>query len=339
MRTYTDAAGDTYSNNPLVASKQGVDGRTTRGTIDDYWVSYESPAPDPYLGSGTGNVKYAPEAVGDDTNSLTAGWTQHAWGDAIGDYMYSSQSVYGNIDGATSFYTYVNSASPLTCDVMSSYSLPDGTLGRKHFYEARGYSVGTCYNQRTDNVIAGGFSFAQFKAEIDAGRPVQLGLAGHSVVGIGYDASSNLIYIHDGWDYDIHSMTWGQSYAGLALQDVSIVNLAPLYTISGNAGAADVTLSYTDGTAKTVTSDGSGNYSITVLSGWGGTVTPYKAGYYIYPRRQILCQYTEQSNCQKLHCPGMCKLCRCECLDRWDTEGSIHPYTGFRHQTKLCGCG
>ena len=281
--TYTDVAGDTYSNNPLVASKQGVDGRTTRGTIDDYWVSYESPAPDPYLGSGTGNAKYVPDTIDDIYSLSAAGWAQHTWGDAIGDYMYSSQSAYGNIDGATSFYTYINSASPLTCDVMASNSLPDGTLGRKRFYETKGYSVGTCYNQPTDNVIAGGFSFAQFKAEIDAGRPVMLGLEAHSIVGIGYNTSSNQIYLHDGWDYDIHTMTWGGSYAGLALQDVSIVNLAPLYTISGNAGAADVMLSYTDGTAKTVTTDGSGNYSITVLSGWGGTVTPYKPGYIFTP--------------------------------------------------------
>lgn len=43
---WTDAAGDTDSNNPLVASQTEVDGKTNRGTIDDYWVSYDGDTPD-----------------------------------------------------------------------------------------------------------------------------------------------------------------------------------------------------------------------------------------------------------------------------------------------------
>ena len=38
-----------------------------------------------------------------------------------------------------------------------------------------------------------------------------------------------------------------------------------------------------EGTPKSVTADGSGNYSITVLTGWSGTVTPYKSGYTFTP--------------------------------------------------------
>jgi hypothetical protein len=47
-----------------------------------------------------------------------------------------------------------------------------------------------------------------------------------------------------------------------------------LRTISGNAGTAGVTLSYTDGTSKTVTSQPDGSYSLLVSGGWTGTVTP-----------------------------------------------------------------
>lgn len=54
-------------------------------------------------------------------------------------------------------------------------------------------------------------------------------------------------------------------------------------TISGNAGADGATLSYTDGTEKTATADGSGSYSFTVTSGWSGIVTPSKAGYLFTP--------------------------------------------------------
>ena len=192
-----------YAQCPLAASRNGLDGRTTRGSIDDYWVAYLSTAKDPYI---------------------TNGWTQHAWGDAIGDYMYTSQSAYSNVDGSTTFYSY-NSATPLPCSAMTG--LPDGTLGRQNFYLAKGYTVTTCYNQKTDTTISGGFSFAQFEAEIDAGRPVMLNLAGHTIVGIGYDSSSNTVYLHDTWDTSTHTMTWawGCSYSGMALQSVSIVNI------------------------------------------------------------------------------------------------------------------
>ncbi|MHB0878070.1 MAG: fibronectin type III domain-containing protein [Anaerolineae bacterium] len=55
------------------------------------------------------------------------------------------------------------------------------------------------------------------------------------------------------------------------------------YTIAGNAGVPEATLSYTDGTAKTATADGTGNYSFTVSYNWSGTVTPSKMGYSFTP--------------------------------------------------------
>ena len=56
------------------------------------------------------------------------------------------------------------------------------------------------------------------------------------------------------------------------------------HTISGNAGVAGATLSYTDGTTtKTVTADGAGLYSFQVPTDWSGTVTPSKAGYTFSP--------------------------------------------------------
>ncbi|MCI0554473.1 MAG: phytase, partial [Anaerolineae bacterium] len=45
-------------------------------------------------------------------------------------------------------------------------------------------------------------------------------------------------------------------------------------TISGTVGVADATLSYTDGTLKTVTSSANGSYSFLVPYNWSGTVTP-----------------------------------------------------------------
>ncbi len=201
--TWSDG-DNTYPSCPLIASKNGVDGRTSKGSIDDYWIKYNSNAADPYI---------------------TNGRTQHTWGDAIGDYMKTGQSAYSNPDGSTSFWGYTASASKLTCATMSANNLPDGTLGRKAFYEAKGYTVTDCYNQSTDNQYPGGFSFVNYKSEIDAGNPVMLNLAGHTVVGVGYDDSTQTVYLHDTWDYTDHQMTWGTSYAGMTLQSVSIVHL------------------------------------------------------------------------------------------------------------------
>jgi hypothetical protein len=201
----------TYPNNPLVASHNGVDERTTRGSIDDYWVKYDSTENDPYI---------------------TYGWVQHSWGTAIGDYMKTSQSAspYNNKDGETAFYNFEFSSNKLTCNYMEDqgYAEKDGTYGRKLFYEARGYTVGDCYNQNTDNYIVGGFSLANFQAEINIGNPVLLNLAGHSVVGYGYNGST--IYIRDTWDSDpnqTYTMPWGGSYQGFALMSVSVVHLIP----------------------------------------------------------------------------------------------------------------
>ncbi|MBP1627666.1 MAG: exported protein of unknown function [Holophagaceae bacterium] len=250
----------TYPNNPLIASHAGVDGRTAKGSLEDYWVNYNSTAEDPYL---------------------TGAWTQHAWGDAIGDYMKTSQSAYDNTDGSTSFYTWGSSSGPLSCDDMASYLLPDGTLGRRRFYEARGYICTECYNQPTDNRITGGFSFAQYKAEIDAGRPVLLNLEGHSVVGVGYDDSSNTVYLHDTWDTGEHTMTWGGAYSGMALLSVSIVNLSstvPVGSLTGFSPASafegdSVTLTGTAFTGATAVSFGGVSAVFTVDSSTQITAT------------------------------------------------------------------
>ena len=96
---WTDASGATYPNVPLAASHKGVDGRTMNGSIDDYWVGFGIGAPDPYI---------------------TGGWPQHTWGDAIGDYMKTSQSAFGNPDGGTIFYTFTNFAGRLPCSYCTS---------------------------------------------------------------------------------------------------------------------------------------------------------------------------------------------------------------------------
>ena len=143
---WTDGEPFTYDQCPLAASRLGLDGRAQRGSIDDYWVAYASAANDPYIAGG---------------------WTEHAFSDAIGDYMRTSQSAYANKDGSTAFYNWTSSTDPMTCADMAANGITrDGTYGRKLFYEARGYMVTDCYNQKI-SATGGGFTFAMYKSEID----------------------------------------------------------------------------------------------------------------------------------------------------------------------------
>jgi hypothetical protein len=80
------------------------------------------------------------------------------------------------------------------------------------------------------------------------------------------------------------TMSTSNQIVNVNLDDVSLLPATNCrYTISGNAGIAEATLSYTDGTPKTATADGSGNYSFTVPYAWSGTVTPSKPGYTFTP--------------------------------------------------------
>ena len=75
---------------------------------------------------------------------------------------------------------------------------------------------------------------------------------------------------------NVTSNQTGQDYTGT-------LPTPQTFTISGNTGVAGATLSYTDGTPKTATADGSGNYSFTVSNNWSGIVTPSKSGYTFSP--------------------------------------------------------
>lgn len=203
--TMTDAGGDTRDRCPLSATQKGLDGRTTRGHVDDYWVTYGNNGNDPY-----------------ETN----GWTEHQHEDCLADFMKTNQHTYNNSDGSTTFYFWPN-GNPMTAEEMEQHDIDDkdGAYGMKLFFESKGYEVTQLFTQKTDNAVAGGFTFNQFKAEIDAGHPVLIHVQGHTMTGVGYNASSNSIYLHDTWDHNTHSMTWGGSYSGMQQWGVTVIHL------------------------------------------------------------------------------------------------------------------
>ncbi len=198
--------GVTCDECPLSTTHQGVDGRADFGHVDDYWVDYSDPGPDPYIGN----------------------WAPHVE-DCLADFMGTSQSVFGHEDGATTFYYYTD-GSPLY-DYYAGPGDCDGCWGVAKFAESRGYTVVANYTQLIQGLGSDpslGFTFAQYMAEIDAGRPVLIHLEGHTILGVGYDAPTNKMYLHDTWDHLSHEMVWGGYYGGMPQWGVTVIQLAEL---------------------------------------------------------------------------------------------------------------
>lgn len=201
----------------IIATRQGFDGRSTRGHVDDYWISYQSTGPDPWEGQGT----------------------EHAWGDCTADYMGTNQWKWDfiggdgvkdfNVDGATALFSYSSADRLYDYIPPASAGLPRTELchGMRLFAESRGYQVLENYTQKIDALYSGGFSLADYRAEIDAGYPVMIQLQGHSMVGVGYESSTQNVYVHDTWDNNVHSMTWGSSYGGMQHRGVTVIHIVP----------------------------------------------------------------------------------------------------------------
>ena len=90
------------------------------------------------------------------------------------------------------------------------------------------------------------------------------------------DWSGTVTPAKDGYIFSPTSMTYVNVLADQTAQNYTTTGVT--FTISGNAGLAGVTLSYTDGTPKTVTTDEAGLYSFEVPYNWSGLVTPSLSG-------------------------------------------------------------
>ena len=87
-----------------------------------------------------------------------------------------------------------------------------------------------------------------------------------------------------GYMFTPDSMTYGDVQTDLFDQ-----NYVPAvaHVISGNVGVSGASLSYVDGTSKSVVADVNGNYSLLVSEHWSGTITPSKPSYIFAPSSRI----------------------------------------------------
>lgn len=150
----------------LWASEAGVDGRPANqpGHMDDYYISYESTDPDPYV---------------------TIGRPEHA-PDCIGDFIGVNQRKFTNMndecDGNIDAFSFVfwdktgNKRSNYYPTNNGDY-VRDIPSGLREWAKYRGYDVDV-FSQlpsfSPEKTGPGGFTYADMKAEIDAGYPVLL---------------------------------------------------------------------------------------------------------------------------------------------------------------------
>ena len=206
--------GVTCGECPLSATHQGVDGRVNKGHVDDYWVDYASTAQDPFIDN----------------------WTEHPHGECTADYMGTNQYNYDNVDGSTLF-ACLKDGEPTYDFTDFEPLLRDGCHGMRLFSESRGHDVVDnftqyIYGQAPDNPT-NGFTFADYVAEIDAGRPVVIHVEGHAMLGFGYNTSGNVVYLYDTWDHLPHGMIWGGLYEVFYQHiAVTVIRLEPVATLA-----------------------------------------------------------------------------------------------------------
>ncbi|MCF7919246.1 MAG: T9SS type A sorting domain-containing protein [Candidatus Cloacimonetes bacterium] len=195
---------------PLSATHQGIDGLTSRGHVDDYYISQGNDDEDPFM---------------------TGGWEEHVWADCVGDFMGTSQYNWNCVDGETQFMLI--DAEPIAeTEMLLPLSERFGS-DISLFVESRGYSVSSLLAQVIEEDDDLDYILNDFHQDIIHGRPVLLLLNGMCVTGVGYDSSNQDIYFHDTRDGELHSMGWFDTYDGMHLIGAVSIALEPYGITAG----------------------------------------------------------------------------------------------------------
>ena len=250
-------------------------------------------------------IYYTPDAV-----QLPNGRVAVAWGTETGMQFSILNSSYSPISGPTT---------GISPDAVRGYGLSvttdsssrvimtwlDGDNDNRQLY-ALGDSNGVCltpplfYNWSRDYidvnwngqgnapfqgslVISGSTSLATNTTLNYTGGTATGSSDGYYSLKVPFGWSGTVTPVRTGFRFEPLNRTYSNVTTDLTFQDYGAYYV---YSISGNAGAAGVTLSYTDGTPKTVVSQADGSYSLIVSIGWSGTVTPTHPCFTFSPANQ-----------------------------------------------------
>ncbi len=201
-----------YNVCPISATEQNVLGRSTRGSANDYYRVAGDNTDDPYYNH----------------------WTEHSYADisrCSADYLGTSQHNHFNRSDGGTAASILSNGTKRYWDQTVNYQTTLGTLGMAYYINnIPDTQIAQCYVQARDGSqasginISGGFTYEDFKNEIDNLRPILLSLkapkpngayAGHSVLAFGYNDDSvnnQIVYFYDTADYQMHYMNWDGNY-------------------------------------------------------------------------------------------------------------------------------
>ncbi len=210
-------------------------------------------------------------------------------------------NISGNagVAGATLIYTDGN-VKNVTADGSGNYTLPvsynwSGTVTPAktgYLFSPASKNYSALKTDQTGQNYSASPTSRTISGNTGAGNTTLVYFDGITKVAISDGVGNYSILVPNGWSGSVTPSKSGYTFtpssrsysnvnADQAAQDYAAQ--ATTYKISGNAGVADVTLSYTDGVAKTVTSQANGNYELSVSANWSGTITPSKTGYTFSP--------------------------------------------------------
>ena len=168
-----DSYGANVGIRSMWTSKAGFDGRPANkpGHIDDYWIrytsdsdySYESTASDPYITAG--HEEHTPDCIGDFIGLSQKKWTNMA-GECDGNIDAYSFVFWDKTGNKRINYSYTNTTGQYIPDIQSGFK----AWARYRGYDADVFTQLSSFNP--ERTTAAGFTYANVKAEIDAGYPV-----------------------------------------------------------------------------------------------------------------------------------------------------------------------
>ena len=153
--------------------------------------------------------------------------------DSLADFMGTSQDSVTSVNGSTWLFLWLDN-SPFTESDAAALPAPyspdwSGMYGIGEYLDYRGYDASVLYNQFIygyDSIEAG-FTYDQYKSEIDADRPVLIQVLTHTMLGYGYLDGTSDILVYDTWSAGGGQMTWGGSYLGLDHYAVTVLTPIP----------------------------------------------------------------------------------------------------------------
>jgi hypothetical protein len=171
-------------------------------------------------------------AIGDDVAP------PHHEFNCLADFMGTSQDSVNSSNGSTWFWYWNSGARFFAKDALAQgVWSQDGMYGVGEYVENAGYDYANkglanemLYSQLTRDIYKygggfSGFTFADFEAEIDAGRPVIVQIEGHSMLGYDYIDATSQIKVYDTWAPNGQNpgiMTWNGVYSSMEMYGVMV---------------------------------------------------------------------------------------------------------------------